>query len=141
MTGFQVASVHSIALWAATDELYNYYVPNRNDPLEGIPKAPLAAIGRVAKAARGPVSMTWPSPVHDYLRSLADVADAAGESTSESEIAAALVATAAPVTGQDLGLLLRRYRTMTLQELDHPRSAEIVGLDERRRAGRPRRAL
>lgn len=139
MTGFQVASVHSIALWSATYELYNYYVTPDNDPLEALPKTPLAGLGRVAKAARKSVSMTWPSPVHDHLRSLADVADAAGESTSESEIAAAFVATTALTTGQELGVLLRRYRTMTLQELDHPRSGKIVGLDERRRRGRPRR--
>ena len=84
--------------------------------------------------------MTWPSPVYDHLRSLAGIADATGESTSESEIAAALIATTAPATGEELGVLLRRYRTMTLQELDHSRPAEIVGLDERRRRGRPRRA-
>jgi len=140
VTGFQVASVHSIALWSAIDELYNYYVAPRNDPLERIPKTSLAGLGRVAKAARKPVSMTWPSPVYDHLRSLAGIADATGESTSESEIAAALIATTAPATGEELGVLLRRYRTMTLQELDHSRPAEIVGLDERRRRGRPRRA-
>jgi hypothetical protein len=98
-----------------------------------------ATIDRVVKASRERLSLTWPIPVHDRLRLLVAIADLAGEATSESEIAAALIATATNVTGDELGSLLRRYRTMTEDELNGRRAENVVELTSRRRPGRPRR--
>ena len=98
---------------------------------------PLAS--RVVKARRERLSLTWPVPVHDRLRRLVAIADASGEATSESEIAAAVVAAVVDVTGEELGAWLRRYRTMTEDQLNRPEAENVLSLASRRRPGRPRR--
>ncbi len=126
-----------MVLGPAIAQLYNRYGAQHkqrgvvnNEPLPG---------SRVVKARRERLSLTWPVPVHDRLRRLVVIADAAGEATSESEIAAAVIASAMDVTGAELGTLLRRYRTMTEGELNPPEAENVLSLASRRRPGRPRR--
>lgn len=61
-------------------------------------------------------SVTWPMPVDMHLDRLLAQADAAGENTSRRELAAAIVA-AAEFTDEELGKLLRRYRTIKVRDL------------------------
>jgi hypothetical protein len=72
---------------------------------------------------------------------LVDIADAAGEATSESEIAAALVIESAQISAEHLGAVLRRYRTIRQDELRREMAiGPVVDLATRRRPGRPRRS-
>jgi len=124
-------------LGPATLKLYNCYGAPYKKRADVSNEAP--RIGRVVKARRERLSLTWPIPVHDRLRRLVAIADAAGEATSESEIAAAVIAAVMDVTGEELGARLRQYRTMTEDELNLPEADNVLSLASRRRPGRPRR--
>lgn len=54
-------------------------------------------------------SIHWPAPVDARLNQLVDLAVLAGERLSKADLVGALVA-AAPDDGEQLGLIVRRYR-------------------------------
>lgn len=126
-----------MVLGPATQGLYNCYGAPNNERAQVNNEVPV--IGRVVKARRERLSLTWPVPVHDRLRRLVAIADVAGEATSESEIAAAVIAAVTHVTGEEIGTWLRRYRTMTEDELNRLEAENVLSLASRRRPGRPRR--
>jgi len=69
-----------------------------------------------------PTSLTWRAPADARLDQLVGAAEDEGETTSRSELLAALVA-AAPTSGLELGNLLRGYRRMTVRDLLPPQPA------------------
>lgn len=60
--------------------------------------------------------IAWPLPVDHYLDRLLAQAHQSGERTSRKELAAAVVS-AAVLTDNELGELLKRYRTRTVADL------------------------
>lgn len=78
--------------------------------------APLPADHLVRNCPQKQSSVTWPMPVDLHLDRLLAQADVAGENTSRRELAAAIIASA-QFTDEELGTLLRRYRTIKVRDL------------------------
>jgi hypothetical protein len=78
--------------------------------------APLPADHLVRNCPQKQASVTWPMPVDMHLDRLLAQADAAGENTSRRELAAAIVASGR-FTDDELGKLLRWYRTIKVRDL------------------------
>lgn len=82
----------------------------------------------------------WPTAVDERLDQLVDAAIDAGERTVRKEVLAALIATTA-IDGAMLGDLLKRYRTMTIDDcLPSTANAEgVIELSAHRPGPRARR--
>ena len=77
---------------------------------------PLSPDARVIDCPDKQAAVAWPLPVDARLDQLLARARDAGERTSRREIVAALVAMC-DLNGDDLGTLLRRYRTSRLRDV------------------------
>lgn len=80
-------------------------------------------LGRVEE---GSTTMKWPAPLHQRLNELVDLAVAAGEKTSRSELTAALVLNAVE-DGQELGRLIHNLRLARVRDVLVNRAA--IGKD------------
>lgn len=92
-----------------------------------IPADQLARVGPQRQAA-----ISWSLAVDARLERLLTLAEAAGERTTRKEIAAALVA-AAPESGEELSVLIRKYRLSTVRDLlPVAEGANVVAFAHRR---------
>lgn len=96
--------------------------------------APLPADHLVRNCPHKQASVAWPMPVDMHLDRLLAQADAAGENTSRRELAAAIVASAG-FTDEELGKLLRRYRTIKVRDLLTVPDGDNVVLFKKSRPG------
>jgi hypothetical protein len=83
--------------------------------------------------------LRWPIAVDEYLDELVAAAHSAGERTNRKELLAALVATHHS-TGAELGMLLRRYRTMAVRDVvpGAVEADDVIELTRRRPGPRQR---
>jgi hypothetical protein len=77
---------------------------------------PLAADQLVRDCPQRQAAVAWPLPVDVRLEELLAQADVAGENTSRKELVAAIIATAR-LSDEELGRLLRWYRTAKVRDL------------------------
>jgi hypothetical protein len=98
---------------------------------------PLSPDARVISCPDKQAAVAWPLPVDARLDQLLGLARDAGERTSRREIVAALVAMC-DLSGEDLGALLRRYRTRRVRDLVHVATdADFVPFARQRPGPRP----
>jgi hypothetical protein len=97
------------------------------------------ADSRVIMSPERQGAVAWPIPIEEKLDMLLRSAEEAGERTSRKEVVAALIATFEG-DGEELSLLLRRYRRITVRDLlDVPKSENVIDIARRRTPGpRPR---
>src|SRR5712692_8534917 len=98
-------------------ELYNYQMAKKRRH-----SASINLDQKVRECQMWTTSLTWRAPADARLDQLVAAAKDEGETTSRSELLAALVA-AAPTSGLELGNLLRGYRRMTVRDLLPPQPA------------------
>lgn len=99
---------------------------------------PLSQDARVIDCPDKQAAVAWPLPVDAHLDQLLSRARDAGERTSRREITAALVAMC-DLNGDDLGTLLRRYRTSRVRDIVEVASGSDLLPFAKHRPG-PRRA-
>lgn len=77
---------------------------------------PISADQLVRDSPHKQAAVSWPLPIDMHLEQLLNRAEEAGENTSRRELAAAIIA-ATNLNGEELGGLLRRYRTTRVRDL------------------------
>lgn len=102
---------------------------------------PLNADSRVITSPEKQGAVAWPLPIEAKLEALLRRTEEVGERTSRKEIVAALIA-AADNDGENMSMLLRSYRTITVRELLGVSEDEnVIPITERRKPGpRPRQS-
>lgn len=102
---------------------------------------PLEASAPVRTSVDKQPGLRWPVAIDQRLDALVERAAGAGERTDRRELLAALVA-ATDLSGEELGVLLKRYRQMTVAQavLDMEVSGKVISLTQHQPGRRPRRS-